>query len=145
MNYDRAIAEGLFSHLDPLRAHLIGSFCKDCRSYAFPQQTGCSRCCGTAVEPVELSRTGTLWTWTLQAFRPPAPPYRGPDKEPEDFQPFLLGMIELPGECRVLGRILANSSKDIEIGMPVELTLFPYTVDETGQTVLSYAFKPVSA
>lgn len=141
MSREIAIDEDLFSSMDPLQTHLIGSHCNDCGAYAFPRQTGCSRCCGTAVESVELSRNGTLWTWTLQAFRPPAPPYRGPDKEPEDFQPFLLGMIELPGECRVLSRILADSPEDIKIGMPMELTLFPYTVNEEGQTILSYAFK----
>ncbi len=144
MNQEVAITEGLFSSLDPLQAHLIGSRCSDCGAYAFPRQTGCSRCCGTAVEPVELGRSGTLWTWTIQSFRPPSPPYQGPDKRPEDFQPFMLGMVELPGECRVLGRILANSPEDIEIGMPMELTLFPYTQDEDGNSVIGYAFKPVS-
>ena len=144
MRRDIAITEGLFSSLDPQQAHLIGSRCKDCGAYAFPSQTGCARCCGTAVEPAELSRNGTLWTWTMQSFRPPSPPYRGPDQKPEDFQPFLLGMIELPGECRVLGRILADSPDDIEIGMPMELTLFPYNVVVGGQTIFSYAFKPVS-
>lgn len=145
MSCDIAISENLFSSLDPLQAHLIGSRCNDCGAYAFPCQTGCARCCGTAVEPVELGRCGTLWTWTVQSFRPPSPPYRGPDQKLEDFQPFALGMIELPGECRVLGRILADKPEHIEIGMPMELTLFPYSVDEAGKTIISYAFKPVSA
>ena len=117
MNHETAIAEDLFSSLDAKTAQLIGSRCNDCGAYAFPRQAGCFRCCGTSVEPVELSRNGTLWTWTVQSFRPPSPPYKGPDQAPEDFQPFCLGMVELPGECRVLGRILVENLEDIEIGM----------------------------
>jgi uncharacterized OB-fold protein len=75
---------------------------------------------------------------------PPSPPYSGPEKSPDSFIPFLLGMVELPGQCRVISRILADTPDEFEIGTPMELTLFPYRDDEAGNTVVTYAFKPVS-
>ena len=144
MGHQKGISENLFSSLDPLQVHLIGSRCRDCGGYSFPCQQSCSRCCGTAVEPVELRRNGILWTWTLQSFMPPSPPYKGPEETPETFKPFLLGMVELPGQCRVLGRILADGPEDVRIGMPMELTLFPYSKDEDGNSLISYALKPAS-
>jgi len=144
MSKQNPISEELFTSLDPSQTQLIGSLCTDCGNYSFPRALGCSRCCGTSVKPVELDRRGTLWTWTTQSFMPPSPPYRGPEEAPEFFQPFMLGMVELPGECRVLSRILVDKPEDIKIGQAMELTLFPYVVDETGTTLISYAFKPVS-
>ena len=44
----------------------------------FPRQRGCPKCMFDEQEDVELATTGTLWTWTVQAFPPKAPPYRGP-------------------------------------------------------------------
>jgi len=67
MNQKKPITEGLFTSLDPTQTQLIGSVCTDCGNYSFPRQYGCSRCCGTAVEAVELDRRGTLWTWTTQS------------------------------------------------------------------------------
>ena len=144
MNHEKPITEGLFTSLDPSQTQLIGSVCTDCGNYAFPRAHGCSRCCGTSVKPVDLKRCGTLWSWTTQSFMPPSPPYRGPDDSWETFKPFLLGMIELPGQCRVLGRLLLEKPEDIEIGMAMELTLFPYREDKDDNMLLSYAFKPAN-
>jgi len=52
------------------------------------------------VEERLLERTGTLYTWTVQGFRP-KPPYAGP----EGFEPYGVGYVELPGEVRVEARL----------------------------------------
>lgn len=144
MSHAKAITNGLFTSLDPDSTRLIGSRCTECDNHSFPAMNSCSRCCGTSLEKVELGRHGILWTWTSQSFMPPSPPYSGPEKSPDSFIPFLLGMVELPGQCRVISRILADTTDEFEIGTPMELTLFPYRDDEAGNTVVSYAFKPVS-
>ena len=46
-----------------------------------------------------------LWTWTLQTFPPPVPPYPRPV---DDFVPFGVGYIELPEGLRVQGRLTVN-------------------------------------
>jgi uncharacterized OB-fold protein len=43
-----------------------------------------------------LARRGTLWTWTIQCFRPKSPPYAG---DAESFEPYGVGYVELPARC----------------------------------------------
>ncbi len=84
------------------------------------------------VEPVALSRKGTLWSWTTQGFEPKEP-YSGP----QPFQPFLIGYVELPAEVIVETRIVDATAADLVIGMPMEFTIVPF--DDSRAT---YAFRP---
>ena len=91
---------------------------------------------------IRSSGSGTLWTFTSQNFRPPAPPYDGNDTA-ETFQPYLVGYVELEGELLVEGRLVDCAVEDLEIGQPMELRIVPYTVRPDGTEVLTYAFAPV--
>jgi uncharacterized protein len=93
--------------------------------------------------PYPLKRSGTLWTFTSQDFRPPAPPYDGNDTA-ETFQPYLVGYVELEGELLVEGRLVDCAVEELEIGQPMELRIVPYTVRADGTEVLTYAFAPTS-
>jgi uncharacterized OB-fold protein len=93
------------------------------------------------VEPHQLSRTGTLWSWTTQGFLPKEPyegPGSGPEEGPSDFAPFLLGYIELPGEVIVEARIVDANLEDLSLGMPVEFCIAP--LNATHDT---FAFRPL--
>jgi hypothetical protein len=85
--------------LTPDGPRLIGSRCVVCGTHTFPVQDGCPRCTATSMEAVELAYRGTLWTWTIQAFPPKAPPFVG-DVDPERFVPFGVGFVELPGQVK---------------------------------------------
>ncbi len=84
------------------------------------------------VEPFALSRTGTLWSWTRQDFKPKEP-YSGP----EVFEPYLLGYVELPGQVIVETRIVDANLEDLSLGMPMEFAVVPF--DDTRST---FAFRP---
>ena len=84
-------------------------------------------------DAVPLARTGTLWSWTIQSFRPKAP-YNGP----EAFVPFALGYVELPGEVILETRL--TQTQGLKIGMPVELLIVPFDGSRA-----TYAFRPVEA
>ena len=56
--------------------------------------------------------------------------------------PFGVGFIELP-EGRIEARLAGDVDQDLRIGMPMELTVVPFTTDEDGTEVLTYAFRPV--
>ena len=90
--------------------------------------------------PFELSTTGTVWTWTSQNFRPPAP-YAGP----EEFTPYHLGYVELPGEVIVETYLTGYGDGHPTIGDAVELTIIPFSTNEAGDEVVTYAFRPVSS
>ncbi len=79
-----------------------------------------------------LAREGKLWSWTRQDFKP-KPPYDGP----EEFEPFLVGYVELPGEVIVESHIVDSKLEDLELGMPMEFVIVPF--DEKRST---YAFRP---
>ena len=124
------IAEGLFTGTAG-EPRLVGSQCRHCGVVTFPAQASCPACASVAVAERLLGRTGTLYTWTVQGFRP-KPPYAGPD----DFEPYGVGYVELPGEVRVEARLTVADPARLSIGMPVELVLVPF-----GDKV-TFAFAP---
>src|SRR4051794_1439235 len=87
------------------------------------------------LEKVELPRRGTLWTFTSQVFRPPAPPYSG-DDDPSTFVPFTVGYVELAGALRVEARLTEPDPERLRIGQEMELRIVPFGTDAQGnQTV----------
>ena len=137
------VQEGVLTGLDG-EPRLIGSRCTDCGTYTFPVQNGCARCTGSDMETVELATRGTLWTWTVQGFPPKAPPYIG-DADPSTFEPFGVGYVELPGQCKVETRLTENDPAKLRIGMEMELTLVPLARTGDGDTVMTFAFRPVAS
>lgn len=136
----RPVAEGLFTWPDPEPA-LIGGECTGCGTVSFPAQHRCVRCQSTEVERRELPRRGTLWTFTIQGFRP---------KEPYDdggveFVPYGVGYVELDGLVRVESRLLENDPDRLWIGMEVELRIVPLRTEPDGSEVVTFAFAPVAA
>jgi len=132
------VAEGLFSVEDG-EPRLIGSQCARCGVVSFPEQGSCPRCTSLEVRRRLLARRGTLWSWTIQCFAPKSPPYAVAD--PDSFEPYGVGYVELPGEVRVEARLTVASPDLLRIGMPMELVLVqaPGAADD----VVTYAFGPV--
>ena len=120
---------------------LIGSRCGACTTVVFPAQDGCPKCGTPGMERTELGRRGTLWTWTTQDFLPKSP-YAGPETD-ADFAGYLVGYVELPDGVRVISRLVEVDRADVEIGMELELRIFPFNVDADGTEVLAYGFAPV--
>ena len=135
------VEEGVFTWPSD-EPRLIGSRCTDCGNVMFPTQGGCPKCSGSSTEPHELTRRGTLWTWTIQGYPPKSPPYRG-DDDPKTFEPFGVGYVELPGECKVETRLTVNDPEHIRIGMEMELVLVPLYTNDDGDEVMTFAFAPV--
>ncbi len=108
--------------------HLLGGRDADGK-ILFPVPEGDA---ANGVEVIKLSRTGTLWSYTQQEFKP-KPPYDGP----EEFVPFLVGFIELPNEIIVESHIVETSLNELTLGMPMELVITAF--DDTRSM---FAFRP---
>jgi len=134
------VAEGVFPwpSEEPV---LLGSRCSNCGNHMFPVQDGCPKCMSDQQETVELARKGTLWSWTVQAFPPKAPPYRGPVGD--DFRPYGVGYVELPDQVRVEARLTEADPEKLQIGMEMELVFDSLGTDDDGNEVVTYAFAPV--
>lgn len=136
MTKTRPVDEGLFVESDEGLC-LVGSSCRSCGTTTFPRQESCPRCTRTDMADRTLPRRGTLWSFTVQGFRP-KPPYAGP----ADFVPYGVGYVELPDALLVEARLTENDPERLHIGDPMELVVVPFSTDEDGTEVLTFAFAP---
>lgn len=88
-------------------------------------------------ELIELPRTGSLWSWTVQRFRPKSPPYAGP----EAFEPYAVGYVMLGDAIIVEGRLTGSSFDALHIGMSMEVVAERFLLP-SGAARVTYAFAP---
>jgi uncharacterized OB-fold protein len=132
---------GWFSTDDSGSPHLIGSRCPACGTYVFPPRAlDCPNpaCEVGTLEPVTLSRRGTLWSYAENRYAPP-PPYPAPDP----FEPFAVAAVQLADEgLIVLGKVVAGTlAEDLNVGMEMELTIEPLYRDDDGVERTTYAWR----
>lgn len=123
---------------------LIGTKCQSCGTISFPRETTFCKnpsCSGEEFGDVELSRRGTVWSYTDAQYQPP-PPYI-PSSDP--YVPFALAAVELPEGLVVLGQVADGYGvDDLKVGNTVELVVEPLYTDETGVRT-TWRWKPVAA
>lgn len=118
---------------------LIGGRNRTTGRIVFPLPQGAE---SAQYEPLTLAPRGTLWSFTVQRFRPKSPPYTGAGDD-RSFKPFALGYVELPGQVIVETRIVVDDPAHLKIGMNMELTAENFARAEGGD-VLTYAFRPAA-
>ena len=84
-----------------------------------------------------MAPTGTLWSFTVQGFQPKEP-YLGP----AEFEPYGVGYVELHGEVIVEALLTENDPSALSIGDAMDLVIVPFTKDEAGNDVVTFAFRP---
>lgn len=134
--------EGWFT-TDPEAPALLGTRCTTCGTVCFPRETTFCRnpaCDGREFEDVELSRRGTVWSFTNACYQPP-PPFVAPT---EPYEPFTIAAVELAAEKMVvLGQMVAGVGvEDLRVGTEVELTLGTLYEDDE-HTYLVWKWRPV--
>lgn len=135
----RAVRDGLLSESlsDLSRVTLMGSRCSDCGETTLGVNPICPNCGNQSVRPLPLSKTGTLWTFTVVRHKPPGD-YKGPDP----FVPFGLGLVELPEGVRVLSP-LAGAPEQFKIGLQMEFHAYVRPGGRDPE-VVQFAFQPAS-
>ena len=105
---------------------LLGSRCGSCGTYAFPKETFSCRnpaCSSTDLNEVELSRTGTVWSFAVNHY-PPPPPGLAPDP----YEPVTVAAVQLADEqLVVLGQVAGGGT--VSVGQDVELIVEPIIPD----------------
>ena len=131
------VAAGLFEGTGSA-ARLIGTRCTTCGTHYFPKTLSCRnpQCLEKAIQDVRLSREGTLYSYTVQHYQPPAL-FRM-----ADWAPYAIGSVELPEGLRVMGMLTGCDPTSLQIGMALELTVETLYRDEQGQAVQTYKFQP---
>lgn len=115
---------------------LIGGRCEGCGEIQFPRQGCCRRCGAAGLAAYPLGNAGVLWSWTVQRYPPPSPPYL---PRPGGFEPFAVGYVELPGE--VIVETLLTTTGRLRIGMPMRLTRLEVPTRDGGRAA-TFAFAP---
>ncbi len=134
--------EGWFT-LDDDAPALLGTRCSATGTVFFPPQEGWSPVPGvteSTLEPVQLSRTGTVWSWSTNHYAPPEP-YVAPDP----FVPYTVVAVELAAEQMVVLGQLADGvdPATLRVGMEVELVIGPLFTDGDDEVVV-WKWRPVS-
>lgn len=149
----RPAVEGWFTMPEPgsdTPPALIGTRCAQSGTYFFPPERVMSRAPGfssSELTEVQLSRRGTLWSYTDAQYQPPAPYV--PVSDPHE--PFSIAAVELAEEKMVvMGQVVAGVGVDeLRVGMEMELvldTLHTETDEETGEDVdvIVWKWKPLN-
>ena len=121
---------------------LVATKCKSCGYCFFPKNFTCGNpnCKGKDVEDILLSKRGKLWSWTTQYYKPPSP-FIAPDP----YVPFAVGLVEFPEGVKVIGIMTGCNDPDgeLRIDMEVEVVAEKIFIDEDGNEVIGWKFKPV--
>jgi uncharacterized OB-fold protein len=133
--------EGLFGET-PQGPRLFGSRCRTCGTPYFPRSAVCHNpgCERSAVEDAQFGPHGTLWSYAIQNYPPPAPA-----RYDEPYVPYAIGVVDLAEGLRVVGRIASGDPASLEVGSAVELVLEPLAREAGGDELVSWKFKPVRA
>ena len=130
------IQEGLFEPpaTPSSKPRLFGGRCKACGEIVFPPVEYCLKPdCRSEVEKIELSSKGKLYSYTIARISTPlfSPPY-------------VIAVVELPEGIKILSRMDIDESDfdKLEINMDLDLTVGVVGLNDKGQRVLSYMFKP---
>jgi len=131
------VVQGLFTGQGD-GTRLLASRCRGCGSVYFPRALSCRhpRCADKQLQDTELGPQGTLYSHTVQAYRPP------PLFQMDNWAPYPIGLIDLPEGLRVLAMITGCASSQLRIGMPMTLCTRVLFVDTQGCEVLTYAYEP---
>ena len=122
---------------------LIGSRCGLCGTYAFPPRDGACpnpACISDSLESVELSHTGTLWSFAENHYAPPAPYVAA-----EPFEPYALAAVELETEGMVILGQAARGVRaaDLRVGMPMRLGIDVLFTGDDGVDRLIWVWEPM--
>ena len=133
------VVDGMFAETAD-GARLLGSKCAGCGAPYFPKSAVCHnpRCREKHIEPASFGPRGTLWSFAVQHYAPPAPV-----KYDEPYKPYALGLVDLRDGLRVLGRLQVDKLENLKIGMDVELIVARLCADKDGNEVTTWMFKPL--
>ena len=108
--------------------------CQECSIYVFGHAIFCQACTSDKLESVDLSLTGTLYSYAI--VRVPPSGWPGP-------VPYVLGEVELPEGPHVLAEVVGILEAQLKIGMDVELALQEVRSGEPEHARIVYKWAPL--
>lgn len=132
----RPLEDGYFTMPDgDEQPRLVGSYSTFADTYFFPRRRRCPLTAGP-VEDVLLSTTGELFAWTYVESA-----WMGKTRFGSTGDGHGVGQVDLPEGVRVQC-ILRGERGDWQIGMPMQLEIYPIMTDADGAELCSFRFGP---
>ena len=118
---------------------LLASKCKQCGEIFFPKKNGgvCTHCQHDQFIEITLSPKGKIFSYSVVNIRPPEY-YKGE-------VPYALGFVDLPEGVKVETLFAQCDFDDLHVDMEVEMILDTLHIDEQGNEVICYKFRPVKS
>jgi len=113
---------------------LIGSKCKECGRYFFPQRKWCAFCAEPTTEEVELSNEGVLSSFSTMTRK---------TKYALIETPYILGEVKIPEGISIYSVINTDNPEKLQMGQKVQLDSVEIKKDEDENSVIAYSFSPV--
>ena len=129
-----SVKEGLFKTPPGEKPYLIGNKCRSCGEVFFPTRPICRNCFKKDMEEVAMGQKGKLYTFTKILKTPIGSLIQAP---------YLVGKIQIPEGELIHTLIVDCNEEELKIGMPMELVIEKVGVDEAGNTVLGYKYRPI--
>ncbi|MGA3116761.1 MAG: OB-fold domain-containing protein [Syntrophobacteraceae bacterium] len=121
--------KGLFK--EDQGGRLLGNKCSLCGRVYFPKARLCRECGHDELSEIELSRQGTLYTYTIG--RMPASHFK---------PPCFVGYVDLPEGVRVFAPLEIKDGNPLQVGQSMELVISELWEREDKE-IIGYKFKPV--
>ena len=115
---------------------LLGSQCNECGTHFFSEPQYCVRCTSNSLKPVELSKEGKLYTYTIVRQAPPG--WQGQ-------VPYILGSVALPEGPHITSEIVDCPEDKVKVGMPLEVVFRVGGKMTDGTEIVVYKWRPKSA
>ena len=112
---------------------LLGTRCRQCGAHFLGGVPFCQNCTSNDLEPVELSKEGTLYSYTI--VRVPPAGWQGS-------VPYALGQVELPEGPHVISEVVECPFEQLKVGMNLELALVVGSEDAEGTQMVVYKWRP---
>jgi uncharacterized OB-fold protein len=113
---------------------LIGSRCRECGRYFFPQRKWCGHCAEPTTEVVELSKEGTISSYSLMTRKQNSCLVE---------TPYFLGEVMMPEGILIYTVLNAKNEKEVKMGQKARFGTTEIKKDEKGNSVMAYWFTPV--
>lgn len=119
------------------KPYLIGSRCRSCGYATFPPRVNCPACINKeCMEEISLGSKGEVDTFSVLHVGAPG-----------ISAPYIMAYVVMPAGVKVFSLITGcePSEESLKIGAEVELVIEKIRVDEEGNEVRGYKFRPVGA
>ena len=112
---------------------LEGCRCPQCGDVFYPPRSVCLNCYHEGLDPIALSRRGTLYTFTIARMSLPGALVTAP---------YVIAQVKLPEGVIIPTVLTGIDPESVQIGLELEVVVEKASVNAEGAEVMTFKFRP---